>query len=64
MKEMKLLSASWFECSHGRNIEKELQNNQILTYDGCFGFHRVANAKESRLYERVQQKVTVIIIVQ
>ena len=54
MKEMKLLSASWFECSHGHNIEKESQNNQILTYDGCFGFHRVANAKESRLYERVQ----------
>ena len=30
----------------------DLQNSQILTYEGCFGFHRVANAKDSRLYER------------
>ena len=37
-----------------------LQNNRILTYEGCFGFHRIVNAKESRLYERVQypQRVT------
>ena len=35
-------------------MEHELQNNEILTYEGCFGFQRVANAKESRLYERVQ----------
>ena len=27
----------------------ELQNNKVLTYEGCFGFHWVANAKESRL---------------
>ena len=30
----------------------ELQNNRVLTYEGCFGFHRVANAKESRLSAR------------
>ena len=30
----------------------ELQNNRVLRYEGCFGFHRVVNAKESRLYER------------
>ena len=30
----------------------ELQNNRVLTYEGCFGFHRVANAKESKLYEK------------
>ena len=27
MKEMRLPSPSWVEYSHGRNIEKELQNN-------------------------------------
>ena len=30
----------------------ELQNNRVLTYEGCFGFHRVANAKESKLYKK------------
>ena len=30
---------------------KELQNNQVLTYEMCFRFHRVANAAESTLYE-------------
>ena len=34
--------------------EDELQNNRILTYEGYFGFHPVASAKESRLYERAQ----------
>ena len=33
-------------------IAEDLQNNRVLTYEGCFGFHRVANAKESRLSER------------
>ena len=32
----------------------KLQNNRVLAYEVCFGFHRVANAKESRLSERVQ----------
>ena len=26
----------------------DLKNNRVLTYEGCFGFHRVVNAKESR----------------
>ena len=30
---------------------KDLQNNRALTCEVCFGFHQVANAKESRLYE-------------
>ena len=30
------------------------KNNQILKYDGCFWFHRVENANESRLCERAQ----------
>ena len=54
MDEERLPSASWVECSHGRNIKKELQNNRIHTYDACFEFPRVANVKESRLYERAQ----------
>ena len=33
---------------------KDLQNNRVLTYEGCFGFHQALNAKESRLYERLQ----------
>ena len=32
-----------------RKFEKEIQNNRILTSEGCFGFHRAVNAKESRL---------------
>ena len=39
------------ETWHPERAE-ELQNNRVLTYEGCFGFHQVANAKESRLYER------------
>ena len=35
-----------------QSCEMELQNNRVLTYEGCFGFHRVANAKESRLSAR------------
>ena len=31
---------------------KEFRDNQILKYEGCFGLHQVANARESRLYER------------
>ena len=27
-----------------------LQNNQILMYEGRFGFHRVANAKERKIF--------------
>ena len=27
------------------------ENNQILTYEGCFGFHRVANASRLRVDE-------------
>ena len=30
----------------------DLQNNRVLTYEGRFGFHRVANTKESKLSER------------
>ena len=30
----------------------ELQNNRVLMYEACFGFHRVAVAKESRLSDR------------
>ena len=26
-----------------------IKNNRELLYEGCFGFHQVANAKESRL---------------
>ena len=29
----------------------EFQNNPVLTYEGCFGFYRAVNAKESRLRE-------------
>ena len=32
-----------------RRCEIELQSNQILTYEGCFGFHEAAIAKKSRL---------------
>ena len=35
-----------------QSCEMELQNNRVVTYEGCFGFHRVANAKESRLSAR------------
>ena len=30
----------------------DLQNNRVLTCEGCFEFHRVMNAAENRLYER------------
>ena len=30
---------------------KELQNNQVLTYERCFRLPRVANSAESTLYE-------------
>ena len=32
----------------------KLQNNRVLTYKGRFGFHQVANAKESRLSARLE----------
>ena len=32
--------------------ENDLQNKQVLMYEGCFGFHRVANVKESKLSQR------------
>ena len=35
-------------CSPQQSCEMELQNNRVLTYEGCFGFHWVANAKESK----------------
>ena len=39
--------------SHSLLSATELgDNNRVLTYEGCFGFHRVANAKESRLSAR------------
>ena len=28
-----------------------LQNYTMLKYQGCLGFHRVANAKENKLYD-------------
>ena len=44
------LSATQMVYSPQQSCKMELQNNGILTYDGCFGFHRVANAKENRLF--------------
>ena len=32
---------------------RELQNDRVRLYEGCFRLHQVANAKESRLYESV-----------
>ena len=43
------LWTSHIVCSPQQSCEMELQNNWVLTYEGCFGFHWVANAKESRL---------------
>ena len=34
---------------HSRAARWNFKNNRILTYDECFWFHQVANAKESRL---------------
>ena len=35
-----------------QNCEMELQSDRVFTHEGCFGFHRVANAKERRLSAR------------
>ena len=38
-----------FNCSISMDRPENFKNNRILTYDECFWFHQVANAKESRL---------------
>ena len=35
-------------------MQYNFKNNGRRTQDGCFSFHRVANAKESRICERLQ----------
>ena len=32
---------------------QKIKNNRVLTYEGCFAFHLVANAKENRLHESI-----------
>ena len=39
-------------------LYRNFKNNQILQYHQCLWFHQAANAKKSRLYERVQAPLT------
>lgn len=44
---VRTLKISYYRLS-AVEYRMEFQNNQVLTFEGCFGFHRLLNADERR----------------